>query len=239
MPSAAIAIPVLLVAFVLLRLSRLGDRRDATAHEPTGEPLTRLPIRTRNAYVDAMTRLGIGISLAVLVVSAAFFLIANTSAGIGTAILALGLPSLWIVNVRLSHGGVVELWPDRLIIRTRNSTHDYPWRDIESVRVATWHESSPGERGFVRILGADVREPFARVARVRLRRRIGMSMGLWRTRYGTEIEGLPIPMRAIKVFVDNPEALAALAQPHVDSVARAALSSTPIRPPSRQASRTS
>lgn len=219
MPSTAVAIPVLLVAFVLLRLSRIGDRRETAAHEPTGEPLARLPIRARNAYVDAMTRLGISISLAGLLVCAAFFLIADTGAGIGTAILALGLPSLWVVNVRLSHGGVVEIWPDRLIIRTRNSTHDYPWRDIESVRVATWLESGPSERGFVRILGADVREPFACV---RLRRRIGMSMGLWRTRYGTEVDGLPIPMRAIKVFVDDPGALVALVQPYIVEAARAA-----------------
>jgi hypothetical protein len=217
--TTAVAIPILLAAFVLLRLSRLGDRRDAAAHAPSGEPLARLPIRTRNAYVDAMTRLGIGISLAGLLVSATFILIGDTNAGIGTSILALGLPSLWTVNVRLSHGGVVELWPDRLIIRTRNSTHDYPWRDIESVRVATWLESKPRERGFVRILGADVREPFALV---RLRRRIGMSMGFWRTRYGTEVDGLPIPMRAIKVFVNDPEAFAVLAQSHIDSAAHAA-----------------
>lgn len=219
--STPAIIALLFLAFVALRLSRLRD--EGPRHSSRDEaPGATVPLKTRNAFVDAITRQCLAIAAAGLVIGVVAFVAGSPGPGIGIVLLTVGLPAITAWNIRLGHGGVIELRNDALVIRVHNAIHEYPWCDIAAVRLSTWSESRRFEHAWLRATGADVAQPFVRV---RLARPVGMTIGFWKTRYGTEVVGLPTFVRQIKLFVDDPESFVALAQPYLPgahALARAA-----------------
>ena len=209
--STPVIITLLFLAFVTLRLSRLRDRRPRRSSRDAAPGVT-VPLKARNALVDATTRQCLAIAAVGLVIGGAVLVAGRPGPGIGIVLLTVGLPAITAWNIRLGHGGVIELRNDALVIRVRNAIHEYPWCDIRAVHLSTWSESGRFGHAWLRATGADAAEPFVRV---RLARSVGMTIGVWKTRYGTEVIGLPTFVRQIKVFVDDPASFVALAQPYL------------------------
>jgi len=197
----------LLVIVILLKIyGRLERKGEATADVPLHG--IEFPLEQNNSTSRLMIRFSVGLMAVGLAAALGLFFAGHPE----TPYVALfsvmyGLALIW--SFRRMYAGVVELRRDRLIMRPKAGRQEYPWHDIDAIRLSTWNDGPAAERAMLRLFRVDLREPFVEV---RLRHAIRTKVRLWGSDImGTDITGIPTGLKTVRIFVVNPETVAALA----------------------------
>jgi hypothetical protein len=138
-----------------------------------------------------MTRLFIGLSVSLTVVTAGIALIGSFSFDVIWVAFLVAFPVIGIWAWRCYSIGSVELGDRELIVVSRAHTQRYQWSDIESVTACTLGEVKSGlDEWLLRAMGLDMSRRIALV----LLNRVNRLSPIWE-RSGTRTGGIPLGKR--------------------------------------------
>jgi len=214
--STPVLIALLVIALIVLEALRLLERR-ARRGRPIEEPGAQLSLTPDNSFTQVMTRFALGLAFVGGFVGLLLHFLDRDGLALATGLvpIVLALPVLW--GLRRMHTGTIDIYATHLLVRTRANTQSYPWRDIAEVSIATWADASASDRLFVHATGVGFGDRFVQL---RLRRSVRIGLGFFHTEFGTDVPGLPIGLKTIRLFAQDPDRAIEVLRPYIAGAAR-------------------
>jgi len=132
---------------------------------------------------------------------------------VGVALTVILLTAAYLWGFQAMGRGVVEISPDRLIVRSRSGRRRqiHTWTDIAEIRLNTMRQIGAPDRIFAAIARVDADLPFVEV-RLKRRLRVNPLFG----QIGSFKFGTPGLLKSVRIYVRDPDGLVRAAQSYLN-----------------------